>query len=156
MTQPERRLSMIAAFRGSAQLMVAELVTRLAVAGYPDISGTHHPVFENIDLRGTRLSVLAARANLTHQSMSELVRTLENRGYVERIPDPSDGRARIVRLTPKGLHMIRRATREIALVEAEWESYWPGVGSSGDLRGALLEALNRAQHEADHSRLRDR
>jgi hypothetical protein len=44
---------------GIAQLMVAELVERLNAAGYPDISAAAHPVFENIDPNGTRLTELA-------------------------------------------------------------------------------------------------
>lgn len=147
MTDTERPASMIALFRRAAERMVSDLVLRMGAAGYPDISGTHHPVFENIDLMGTRLTVLAARAHLTHQSMSELVRTLEGRGYVERLPDPSDGRARLVRLTPRGLRMVRQAAREIDLIERRWASYWEGVGLGDHMRVALTEALDR--HEAE-------
>lgn len=152
MSERERPTTAIALFRRTAREMVSELVARLAAAGFPDISGTHHPVFENIDLGGTRLTVLAARADLTHQSMSELVRTLEHRGYVERRPDPSDGRARLVCLTPKGLRMIRQASHEIALIERKWETYWREAGSDSDWGVVLRSALVRHAAGSDEKR----
>ncbi|MQA88173.1 MAG: winged helix DNA-binding protein [Streptosporangiales bacterium] len=82
--------------------MVDELVERLQAASYDDMTAAHHPVFENIDPDGTRLTVLAARTGMTHQSTGELVQTLERCGYLERSTDPSDRRARLVRLTPRG------------------------------------------------------
>jgi len=153
-TEMERSAPMVALLRRTAQHMVSELVERLATAGYPDISGTHHPVFENIDLGGTRLTVLAARAHLTHQSMSELVRTLEQRGYVERRPDPSDGRARLVRLTAKGLRMVRQASQEIELIEMKWETYWREAGADIDWRLILTNALARHGAESGNEGLR--
>jgi DNA-binding MarR family transcriptional regulator len=142
MSEDDRHVSIIALFRETARLMVADLVAHMAAAGYEDISGTHHPVFENIDLAGTRLNVLASRANLTHQSMSELVRTLESRGYVERVADPADRRARLVRLTPRGLRMTHEASKAIEHLERRWTEAWRYAGLDGDIRKWLIDALN--------------
>src|SRR5688572_9981273 len=101
-TNDTRIVTLISLFRRTSQLMVAELADRLAAAGYTDIPTAAHPVFENLDRDGTRLTELAARADMTHQSMGELVATLEKRGYIERQPDPTDRRARLVCLTAKG------------------------------------------------------
>jgi DNA-binding MarR family transcriptional regulator len=62
-------------------------------------------VFENLDPGGTRLTELAARAGITRQPMTKLVSVLKQQGYLERRPDPSDGRARIVRPTLTGRQM---------------------------------------------------
>lgn len=140
MPEHARPDSMISLFRRIAQHLVEELVERLAAAGYPDVSGTHHPVFENIDLKGTRLTVLAARADVTRQSMSELVRTVERRGYVERRPDPFDRRATLVCLTPKGQRMIGQAAREINKMERTLAKHLQEVGLESDWR-AVLEAV---------------
>ena len=51
---------------------------------------------------GTTVSTLAERAEMTKQAMGELVAYLEERGYVDRVPDPSDRRAKLVRPTAKG------------------------------------------------------
>ena len=75
---------------------------RLAEAGYPEIRPAHGTVFQFLDDEGTRVSVLAERAQMTKQSMAELVAHLEAHGYVERVPDPSDRRAKLVRATRRG------------------------------------------------------
>src|SRR5215218_5740080 len=145
-----RVVTLIALFRETARLMVEELVERLHAAGYHDHTAAHHPVFENIDREGTRLTVLAARAGMTHQSMGELVRTLERRGYLERRSDPSDGRATLVLLTRHGREAARRAIKEIAEIEADWLQRFRRAGLDADPR-ALLEAALR-EREAERNR----
>jgi DNA-binding MarR family transcriptional regulator len=140
-TDSTRQVTLISLFRRTAQLMVAELVQRLTAAGYPDLQAATHPVFENLDRDGTRLTELAARADMTHQSMGELVDTLEQRGYLERRPDPADGRARLVCLTSKGREMVRTALREIADIEAAWTQAWQAAGLRSELGTALEHAL---------------
>ena len=140
-SDPTRQVTLISLFRRTAQLMVAELVDRLVAAGYPDVPAATHPVFENLDRDGTRLTDLAARADMTHQSMGELIERLEHRGYVERRPDPGDGRARLVCLTAKGRQAVRVALREIRAIEANWTQAWEAAGLRSDLRTALEQAL---------------
>jgi DNA-binding MarR family transcriptional regulator len=137
----ERVITVIALVRRLERLMVDELIERLRAAGYDDMTAAHHPVFENIDPAGTRLTTLAARAGMTHQSMGELVATLEQRGYLERAPDPSDGRARLVRLTDHGRDAVRQAVREIEQIEAGWQLRLAGAGLDADLRQVLARAL---------------
>jgi len=147
-----RVVTLIALFRETARLMVEELVERLHAAGYGDHTAAHHPVFENIDPEGTRLTVLAARAGMTHQSMGELVQTLERRGYLERRPDPSDGRATLVLLTRRGRQSVRRAIEEITEIETAWLERFRRAGLDVDLRALLEEAL--AEREAErHARI---
>jgi DNA-binding MarR family transcriptional regulator len=141
LTDPTRQVTLISLVRRTAQLMVAELVERLTAAGYPDLPAATHPVFENLDRDGTRLTELAARADMTHQSMGELIDTLERRGYLERRPDPADGRARLVCLTNKGRQMARIALREITSIEADWTHAWQAAGPRTDLRTSLENAL---------------
>jgi DNA-binding MarR family transcriptional regulator len=60
--------------------------------------------------------VLADRARMTKQSMTELVAHLERQGYVERVPDPADGRAKLVRATYRGREVYaiaRDAMRDV-------------------------------------------
>jgi DNA-binding MarR family transcriptional regulator len=69
---------------------------------------------------GNRLTELAERAQVTKQTASVLVDQLEALGYVERVPDPTDARARLVRLAPRG----RRAQARARQVEAEIYARW--------------------------------
>ena len=61
-----------------------------------------------------------ATFDLVFQAMGELVDYLEARGYVERLPDPSDGRAKLVRLTERGWLAYRLAGRSVTELEATW------------------------------------
>ena len=140
-TEAGRTITLIALVRRTARLMTEEITERMEASGFPDSPPRHHPVFENIDPHGTRLTVLAARAGITHQAMGQLVAELEERGIVERVADPSDGRARLVRLTAAGRDVVRAAVREIAAIEDKWSRRWRAAGLEGDVRAALEFAL---------------
>ncbi|MDN5860343.1 MAG: MarR family transcriptional regulator [Pseudonocardia sp.] len=127
--------------------MTGEFVDRLAARGYPNIRPAHSRVFENLDSAGTRLTELAQRAQMTHPSMSELVTGLERMGYLERVADPDDGRARMVRLTAAGRALQRVALAEIAEIEEDWRRrLGPQVGPA--LRAALLSAIGERRTAA--------
>ncbi len=97
----------------------AELVAALAERGYPDVRPGHAAVFLHIDRRsGTRLTELARRARVTKQGMMLVVDELEQRGYVRRVRDPEDGRAKIVRLTARGRRLAAEVRRLVAAIEA--------------------------------------
>jgi DNA-binding MarR family transcriptional regulator len=78
---------------------------------------------------------------MTQQSMSELVAGLEARGYVQRLPDPTDRRARIVRLTQRGRAMLRAALPIIDEIETVWLRRM-GLPEGPELRSALQRALD--------------
>ena len=63
----DRVVTLISLLRRTSQQMVDEITTRLDAAGFPNCPPSFHPIFENLDPDGTRLTVLAARAGLTHQ-----------------------------------------------------------------------------------------
>ena len=79
-----------------------QAVARLAERGHGAVRVAHGAVLQYLDDAGTTVTVLAERAGMTKQSMGELVRHLEAHGYVERVPDPGDGRAKLVRATERG------------------------------------------------------
>jgi len=144
----DRRAGLIPLVRRTGSAMVRELIESLHRAGYADITAGHHPLFENIDAQGTRLSALAARAGVTHQSMGDLVASLERRGYVERRSDPNDGRARLVCLTPLGQRLVRRARREIWRIERDWSAAWREAGIRTDLGPVLAQVLDKRTDRA--------
>lgn len=138
----ERVITLVSLLRRTTHLMVDEITTRLEAAGFPDSPPTFHPIFENLDPGGTRLTTLAARTGLTHQSVGEVVAALQRRGYVERAPDPADGRARLVVLTECGKDLVRAAVSVIDDIEREWTARWQSNGLSSDLHNALAGALS--------------
>jgi DNA-binding MarR family transcriptional regulator len=105
-------------------------------AGLGDITIAQSRLAVGIDPEGTRLSVLADRAQVAKQTATALVDHLERAGYVERVPDPADGRARLVRLTARGEQLIPIARAQERLIEDEWEAHL-GPRRMRQLREAL-------------------
>lgn len=106
--------------------------------GHPEVRPPHGNVLQYLDDEGTRVSELAARAQVTKQSMAELVLHLERHGYVERVPDPSDRRAKLVRATARGGEVYALAREFVAKSEAEWERKL-GKRNLDQLRALLVE-----------------
>ncbi|MFC0861601.1 MarR family winged helix-turn-helix transcriptional regulator [Sphaerimonospora cavernae] len=93
---------------------------RLGEEGFEGIRYRHGSVFRFIDEEGSRLTVLADRAGLTKQAIAELVDELERLGYVERATDPKDRRAKIIRLTERGMAGQAAAARILVDIERRW------------------------------------
>jgi DNA-binding MarR family transcriptional regulator len=106
--------------RAPFQEVVRRVSAELAEAGFDDLRPAHTAVFQHIAPEGSRLTDLAERAQITKQSMGYLVDYLEQRGYLERRPDPSDRRAALVCLTDRGWAEVRAAMAIIRNVEREW------------------------------------
>jgi DNA-binding MarR family transcriptional regulator len=100
---------------------VRKLFERLRSEGFEHVREGHGCVFGFIDVEhGSRLTEMAERAGLTKQAVGEAVAELEQIGYVERVPDPSDKRAKIVKLTPTGLEACLTGRRIFSEIEREW------------------------------------
>jgi DNA-binding MarR family transcriptional regulator len=117
-----------------------ELHRRIAERGHDAVRAPHGNVFAFLDAGGTQVSELARRAQVTKQSMAELVAHLERHGYVERVPDPADRRAKLVRATPRGREVYAIARAAIAEIERDWTARL-GAAKMRRLR-ALLKELN--------------
>ncbi|GAA0795815.1 MarR family winged helix-turn-helix transcriptional regulator [Spirilliplanes yamanashiensis] len=110
------------------------VLTRLAQRGHEQVRPAHAAVFQYLDDTGTTVSLLAERAQMTKQAMAELVQHLETHGYVTRVPDPADRRAKLVLPTDRGHDVIAVA-----------QGYAPDIehriaGALGDERVAALRA----------------
>jgi DNA-binding MarR family transcriptional regulator len=103
--------------------MEARVFAALAAAGYDDFTPAQARVFQRIGPQGSRLTDLAERAQITKQSAGFLVDQLERAGYVERVPDPTDARARLIRVAERGAAAIPLAAAIVAEVEAEWTAH---------------------------------
>jgi DNA-binding MarR family transcriptional regulator len=101
----------------------ARVFAALATAGYDDVTPAQARVFQRIAPQGSRLTDLAQQAQITKQSAGFLVDQLERAGYVQRTADPTDARARRVRISPRGAAAIPIAAAVVAQVEAEWTAH---------------------------------
>lgn len=113
-----------------------------AAAGLPEIRPAHSAIFQLLPREGERVTELAARIGTTKQAVGYLVAYLETHGYLERVPDPTDGRAFLVRRTEKGWRVNQTARGLVEGVQAEWAT------QIGEERMAqLLELLRHLVHE---------
>ena len=78
------------------------LYAGVVAAGYDDLNAAHVGLWRYPGLEGLRPSQLADRRGITKQSVNDLLAHLEQHGYLMRVPDSADGRARVIRLTSKG------------------------------------------------------
>ena len=84
-----------------------QLYADVVAAGYDDLNAAHVGLWRYPGLDGLRPSQLADRVGITKQSVNDLLGHLEQHGYLSRVPDSADGRARVIRLTSKGWRLQR-------------------------------------------------
>jgi DNA-binding MarR family transcriptional regulator len=118
--------------------MEARVFEQLAAAGFDDVTPAQARVFQRIAPGGSRLTDLAAQAGITKQSAGFLVDQLERAGYVERVPDPADRRARLVKIAERGARCVECSRGIVAQVEAEWTDHL-GARRMAQLRSALTD-----------------
>jgi DNA-binding MarR family transcriptional regulator len=96
----------------AARSQLAAMMHRLGARGFDGLTPTFASVIPLLDGTGMRTTALAQRAGVTKQAMSQLLRLLEKRNYVEQAPDVSDTRAKVIRLTKRG-EALREACAEV-------------------------------------------
>ena len=116
--------------------METRVMNAVLAAGFDDITIAQARMFARIGPDGTRLTDLAEQAQVTKQTAGFLVDQLERGGYVSREPDPADARARLVRITPRGLAAVAAARQAEAAVQDEWTRHL-GKTATAQLRRAL-------------------
>ena len=96
-------------------LAVRKRVRRGLIERGHDLHPSHTAVIPNLPAEGLRLTELAERLRVSVQRAGQLVQELADAGYVERVSDASDARAKLVRYSARG----RRLMRDVAEVNAE-------------------------------------
>lgn len=138
------RITLLALMDLAVEAMYADFHKSLEEAGITDVRPTHGCVFRYVDDDGMRLTELAARAGLTKQSVGEVVDDLTRLGYIERFPDPTDKRAKLIRLTDKGATTQQTGFALFAKLEQDWADAF-GADRVAALRSLLEEvALAKA------------
>ncbi|WP_243060893.1 MarR family winged helix-turn-helix transcriptional regulator [Nocardioides sp. SR21] len=118
MTDPSLGVLLFLPYRHMEQRILDAVVA----AGYP-VTLAQARVFQRVDADGSRLTELAASAQVTKQTAGFLVDQLEAGGYVERVPDPSDARARLIRITDRGHQAVAIARVMQDRIETEWREH---------------------------------
>ena len=123
----------------------ARATEKLRARGYGGLTLAHLTLLPYLDVDGTRVTTLAERAGITKQGMGQIVLDLERQGYAERVPDPTDRRAALVRFTEIGQRFLADAVEVTGELEAEYAAAL-GEQRLADLRETLstIAKLERA------------
>lgn len=139
MSNGAARPPLIALVERAERALVADLVSAAAERGFPEVRVSHNAVFATLQAEGSRVSDMAARAGITKQSLAAIVRDLEGAGLVTVSPDLSDGRAKVVKYTDRGLQCARGGAAYLREVEDALASLI-GRDRLDDLRELLDQA----------------
>lgn len=115
---PDTRRTLGALLRAAYEALQQQVYGDLAARGFPEIRPAHSALLRHIAPEGSRLTALAAAAGIAKQSMAYLAEDLTAHGIVTAMPDPADGRARLITLTSRGRRLIRLLLRRGAAAEA--------------------------------------
>jgi DNA-binding MarR family transcriptional regulator len=117
----EKSIDIAPVIAGASRNLIAAMMAGVAARGFDGMTPAFAQLMPLLDAAGARPTALAQQAGVTKQAMSQLVRELEARGYVEQVADATDTRAKIVRLTKRGVALraaclqVRGELQELAL-----------------------------------------
>jgi DNA-binding MarR family transcriptional regulator len=118
-----------------------ELFATLADQGHPHLRPQHGAVLAYLDAEGSRATDLARRSGQHKQVVGKLLDELEALGYVERRPDPSDRRAKLIVPTERGLDQMARSDAILAAIE---HRHAQAIGAAfADFKRMLKEVTDR-------------
>ena len=111
-----------ALLRVPAHVIHRRIIQELNAAGFDELRLPHIAVLQYPGPDGARPSVLAERAGISKQAMNQLLRSLEDLGYLVRSDSPEEGRSRIVRFTRRGRAAYAKIYDILRDVEREWSA----------------------------------
>ena len=126
--------------------MNAEMARRVQARGYAEFQPTFTALLAHLDTEGTTISVLARRTGTSRQAVSQLVRSIEEAGLVERVPHPDDRRSVVVRHTEAGRQILLDALEAMSEIEADYAAL---IGAS---EAGRAQAPARRAARADRPR----
>ncbi len=131
----------------ASRLFHEQALAAVQAQGYPEVRESWLGLLRHLEPDGVRSSVLGERMGITKQAAGQLVSDLERSGYLERVPDPSDGRAKLVRMTERGFGAWLAGLEALQGLERDLEAE---VGLTRLRRDGwtLLQALERRSERA--------
>jgi DNA-binding MarR family transcriptional regulator len=118
------------------------MLERLHENGFDDLEAAHLVVLQYPGPQGKRPSELAAELQISKQALNYLLGELERLGYLERVPDPDDGRSKRIAITPRGMAIIPVIRGAVGEIEAAWAKQL-GKKRFAELRSLLVELNGR-------------
>jgi DNA-binding MarR family transcriptional regulator len=126
----------------AARLYNELAVARVQARAEPRFRIAHTSLFPHLDTEGRRLTELARRVGSSKQAVGPLVDDLVAWGVVERVPDPADRRAALVRLTARGGAALLDGLAVLAGIEGELRAAL-GAERTASLHANLLAVMDQ-------------
>ena len=111
-----------ALLRVPAQAIHRRIINELNAAGFEELRVPHMAALQFPGPDGVRPGTLAERAGMSKQAMNQLLRSLEDLGYIIRSDAPDEGRARIIRFTKRGRAAYSKVHEILRDIEREWSA----------------------------------
>ncbi|MCZ6829858.1 MAG: MarR family transcriptional regulator [Gammaproteobacteria bacterium] len=122
------------------------ILEKLQRRGHPLVRPSHSSVFSNLGLGAVRVTELAERALVTQQAMGKILKELERIGYIVRDIDGSDRRAKKIRLTERGVQLVKDSMEIVAEVRQHYAKQ-VGAAELDDLEAQLARCVSRIDLE---------
>ena len=121
---------------------IHEFDQRIGASEFCALSLAHsRNVLRHLGAEARRASQVVERCGVSKQAVSQQISHLERNGYLTVEPDPTDQRARMLRLTPKGERAQRLVRRLFRDIERDWDAR-VGDQDAAALRRALATLLD--------------
>jgi DNA-binding MarR family transcriptional regulator len=143
--KPDRK-PLIALVHRADRAFETHMVKEAHARGRTDLKPAHNALFGIMGAEGERASSLAARAGITRQSMGEVIRDLVRLGILEMVPDPADGRAKVVHYTEKGIRLTNEGLRHLRSLE---DRFVEEFGADYEAAREVLERVVTLLEELD-------
>ncbi len=121
--------------------MAEEATDRLATRGHPGIRPAHDFALRAVVAGAASVSEVGRHTSVSKQAAAKTVAFLEDNGYVQRRPDPDDGRRARLTVTDRGHALMHEGEAVFDELRAEWETL---VG-----RARVTEVQDALQHLLD-------
>jgi DNA-binding MarR family transcriptional regulator len=142
------RTPFIALVRRADRAFQNHMIKEAHARGRTDLKQAHNALFSIMGAEGERASSLATRAGITRQSMGEVIRDLVGLGILEMVPDPEDGRAKVVRYTEEGTRFTNQGFRHIRSLEDRFvEEFGPDYEAARDVLERVVTLLEKMNAE---------
>lgn len=147
--KPDRK-PLIALVHRADRAFETHMVKAAHARGRTDLKPAHNALFAIMGAEGERASTLAARAGITRQSMGEVIRDLVSLGILEMVPDPADGRAKVVRYTEKGIRFTNEGYRHLRSLEDRFvEEFGADYEATRHVLERVVEVLEQIDLESE-------
>ncbi len=137
-------------FLQAQRAFVKRSIAKLRARGHDRLTLAHTALLPYLNPKGTSVTLLAERAGMTKQSMRQLVIELENQGYIQRVPDPTDRRVTLVLFTEEGMRFVADANVVKQEMEAEYLTIL-GRDRLEALKHSLISLIEQTGVEASES-----